>query len=105
MAKFLFILTCMIPLIVFSQNETTKWYFGNKAALDFMTSPPTPLANSSLHSVEGSASIADAMGNLLFYTNSDTIWNQAHQVMANGLSLFGNTSSVQSSLIVKQPGA
>ncbi|MBX3163631.1 MAG: T9SS type A sorting domain-containing protein [Bacteroidetes bacterium] len=102
MKKFiLFIILFFCALVVPAQNELTKWYFGNHAALDFMTDPPTVLNNSAMYQVEGSSSIADATGNLLFYTNGRTIWNKYHAVMDTGL--LGHFSTAQSALIVKQP--
>jgi len=95
-----FLIIVFISPELFSQNEATKWYFGHKAALDFSTNPLTVLNNSAMYSWAGSASVADANGNLLFYTKGDTIWNKQH-----GTGLFGNTQSCQSSLIVKQPGS
>src|SRR4051812_7310250 len=86
------------------QNETQKWYFGDRAGLDFSTNPPTVLSNSAMHARAGCSSMSDATGNLLFYTNGDTIWNRMHQVMANGTGLFGTGDESQNSLIVKQPG-
>ncbi|MEB5273739.1 hypothetical protein RXR89_28615, partial [Pseudomonas aeruginosa] len=68
----------------YSQNEFTKWYFGRKAGLDFMTSPPSVITHTTLNTWEGSASAADGAGNLLFYTDGDTIWNSQQQIMANG---------------------
>ena len=53
---------------------------------------------------EGSASICDNNGSLLFYTNGVTVYNRLHQIMLNGSGLLGNQSSVQSSVIVPQPG-
>src|SRR5689334_22157659 len=88
----------------FAQKERNIWYFGNKAGLDFNTSPPTVLNNSQMNTVEGCSSIADAQGNLLMYTDGMTIWNKNHQVMANGSGLLGSSSSVQGALIIKQPG-
>ncbi|PBQ32626.1 hypothetical protein CNR22_12880 [Sphingobacteriaceae bacterium] len=99
----LFILI-FFSLIAASQNETRHWYFGNKAGLDFTTSPPTLVNNSSMHVSEGCSTVSDTSGNLLFYTGGDTIWNKNHQVMANGAGLFGDGSSSQSCIIVKQPG-
>jgi gliding motility-associated-like protein len=87
------------------QNETTKWYFGEYVALDFMTNPPTPMFNSAMTAGEGCASMADAAGNLLFYTNYDVIYNSQHIPMANGTGLIGNPSTTQAALIVKQPGS
>src|ERR1044072_10401 len=83
----------------YSQNENTKWYFGENAALNFMTNPPTQLNNSSMSTMEGSSSIADASGNLLFYTDGLTVYNKLHAVMANGTGLSGNQSTSQAALI------
>lgn len=52
---------------------------------------------------EGCASIADACGALLFYTDGITVWNQNHMVMPNGMNLLGDPSSSQSALIIPQP--
>jgi len=87
-----------------AQNQSKLWYFGQKAGLDFSSNPPLVLSNSSMYALEGCASICDASGNLLFYTNGDTIWNQQHQVMANGIGIGGDQDAVQSALIVKQAG-
>jgi gliding motility-associated-like protein len=98
-----FILSLLCCYSAFSQNESKKWYFGNTAALDFMTAPPSTLSPSSMTSPVSAASIADASGNLLFYTNGSTIWTKAHTVMSNGSGLSG-TQMHQGALIVKQPG-
>src|SRR5687768_3496597 len=87
------------------QNHLKKWYFGGKAALDFMTTPATVITSSSMTAGEGCSSIADAQGNLLFYTNGITIWNKSNSIMANGTGVFSDLSSTQSALIVKKPGS
>lgn len=87
-----------------SQNETNRWYFGNNAGLDFSTSPPTILTNGSINTIEGCATISDALGNLLFYTDGITVYDKTHVAMANGTGLSGNSSSSQSAIIAKQPG-
>lgn len=87
-----------------SQNEFKKWYFGTNAALDFMTSPPTTLTNSAMSAGEGCASIANAAGSLLFYTDGGTVYDQTHSTMANGSGLFGTVSPAQAAIILKQPG-
>lgn len=79
--------------IVDAQNETSKWYFGSKVGLDFMTSPPSVLNNSSMNLSSGVVSLADSAGNLLFYSSGDTVWNRLHQPMANGTGLFGHKAS------------
>ena len=87
-----------------SQNETNKWYFGQNAGLDFMTNPPTVLTNGAIFTNEGCATISDASGNLLFYTDGVTVFDKNHAVMANGSGLNGHNSSSQSAIIAKQPG-
>src|SRR5436190_8691 len=98
------ILTLIVSVQLNGQNEHRFWFFGNKAGLDFITSPPATLTTGSINTVEGCATISDAAGNLLFYTDGITIWDQAHNIMGNGTGLTGNTSSSQSAIIVKQPG-
>lgn len=88
-----------------AQNEASKWYFGFYSGLDFMTSPPTILTNGVLSTDEGCASISDATGNILFYTDESSVYNQQHLLMANGSGLFGNGSSTQSAIIIKRPGS
>lgn len=88
-----------------AQNENKKWYFGNGTGLSFLTVPPSTLAGSAMSTPEGCASIADASGNLLFYTNGVTIWDRTHVTMSNGGGLAGHNSSSQSSLILPLPGS
>src|SRR4051794_7807308 len=102
--KYIFILFCLCAITSRAQNQTTKWYFGGQAGLDFMGGGPTILTNGMCSPWEGCASIASPAGALLFYTDGITIWNSTHAVMANGSGLFGNSSSTQSGVIVKQPG-
>ncbi len=87
-----------------TQNETTNWYFGN-GELSFTASPPIATFNSSMLAPKGCASLSDSNGNLLFYTQGDTIWNSSHQVMSNGAGLNGNIFCPQSALIMKKPGS
>jgi len=104
--RFPFLLILLISFSnALSQNETSKWYFGNNAGLDFMTNPPTILTNGSLITIEGCATISNGAGNLLFYTDGSTVYDQTHAAMANGTGLNGNSSSSQSAIIAKQPGS
>jgi hypothetical protein len=90
---------------VYSQKETYRWFFGHKVGLDFNQSPPSAVSNGAMNANEGCASMADANGNLLFYTNGVTVWNQTHAIMQNGTGLFANISSSQGVLAVRQPGS
>ena len=83
-----------------------NWAFGKNSGLDFSTTPP--LATTSVMPSppgggnEGCASISDTNGNLLFYTNGMTVWDNTHTVRATGL--LGDFSSTQSAIIVPHPG-
>lgn len=98
------LIACSINLLQ-AQNEAINWYFGSNAALNFSTNPPVDLGNSAMVALEGCASMSDASGNLLMYTNGENVYNKNHQLMANGNTLGGHASSTQSSLIVKKPGS
>jgi len=90
---------------VFGQRENSQWCFGANAAISFpITGTPTAVAGSAMTAYEACASVADNTGNLLFYTNSETLWNKNHQVMTNGTVLGGNASCSQGALIVQNPG-
>jgi hypothetical protein len=90
---------------IFAQKETNIWYFGEYAGLDFNSGSPVALTNSVMNQLEGSSSIADANGNLLFYTDGMTVWDKYHNQMPNGDSLDGGYSTAQSALIVPMPGS
>ena len=99
------ILFLFIGVGSYSQVQNNIWYFGNQAGLDFNSGSPVTLTDGMLDAYEGSASIADSAGNLLFYTDGVTVWNKVHGVMPNGSGLLGNTSTSQSALIVPVPGS
>jgi gliding motility-associated-like protein len=92
-------------LTVYSQNQGSMWYFGNTAGLSFNSGSALTLTNSALTTSEGSASISDVNGNLLFYTGGTTVYNSLHATMSNGTGLFGESISAQSAVIVPLPGS
>ncbi|PVY41916.1 TolB-like translocation protein [Pontibacter virosus] len=89
----------------FAQGETSNWYFGKGAGMIFRGDTVTAVVNSRLQTEEGSATISDKSGNLLFYTNGITVWNKHHRVLPNGNGLMGMKSSTQSALIIPKPAA
>ena len=99
-------LVCSILFTVnlFSQQHNI-WYFGQNAGITFNSGSPVALTNGVLSTTEGVATISNASGNLLFYTDGVTVYNRNHVVMTNGTGLFGDASSTQSAIIVQQPGA
>ena len=83
-----------------AQKEATHWYFGEKAGLDFTSGSPVVVTNGALRTDEGCATISDATGKLLFYTDGSTVWNRNHHIMPTGTGLLGNSTSTQSAIIV-----
>lgn len=86
------------------QKEGNIWCFGNNCGLDFNSGSPVFFTGVAMAQWEGVSSIANASGQLLFYSDGITVWNRNHAVMPNGSGLMGGFSSTQSALIVKQPG-
>ena len=106
MGKHWFILALfMANSWILGAQRNNIWYFGRKAGLNFNQPVPTPLANSVMNADEGSSTICDSDGNLLFYTNGVTVYNRNHEVMLNGENLAGHLSTTQSGLIVPRPGS
>ena len=96
---FFFFLILINP--IFAQRGN-NWVFANKAWINFSTIPVS-VGTSAMFQPEGSSSISDTNGNLLFYSDGVSVWNAQHQVMPNGTGLFGHSSSTQSSMIVPFP--
>ena len=100
--------TCFFIFFIsfcFSQNEVNHWYFGDKAGLYFDKGKATVVNDSKMIAPAGCTSISDINGNLLFYSNGETIWNKNHKVMENGSNLQGNTDHFQNSIIIPKPNS
>ncbi len=98
-----FILFLVIGSSLFGQREANNWYFGQNAGINFGTTPPTPLTDGSINTLEGCTTISDASGELLFYTDGSMVYTRDHTIMLNGTGLKGDPSSTSSALIVPQP--
>lgn len=98
-----FFLIIIFNYSLISQKEFNNWYFGSYAGITFNTfnGDPKPITDGQLSSLEGCCSISDQDGNLLFYTNGQTVWNKNHEVMKNGNELHGHNASAQSSQIIQ----
>ena len=102
---FFILLLGFIPIVSYSQGkEANIWYFGGYAGVDFNSgSPPEVLHDSQMNNsgFVGCASIADSLGNLLFYSDGWTIWNKNHVTMLNGQNM--GQWSTQGAMIVPLP--
>lgn len=97
------------------QSQGVKWYFGNDAGLDFSGGgAPKPIDDGKANTIEGTSSIANTKGILLFYTDGVTIYDKDGKPLksldprdsaatATPIPLGGNKNSTQSALIVPKP--
>lgn len=96
-----------------AQNQGNVWKFGHNSGVDFNIGPPNVISSAfdgsygtlSTYSNEGVASISDANGQLLFYTDGQSVYDAFDAPMTNGTGLLGNVSSTQSGIIVPKPGS
>ncbi len=98
---------------VYAQNQGNIWYFGEGVGFDFNSGSPDVLTDGQVFGnpvfdgeypySEGSSVISDNLGNLLFYSNGEKVWNRDHEVMPNGDGLLGMYSSTTAALIVPVP--
>ena len=92
------------PYLLCGQGETANWYFGNGGGIRFNNDGSVnAVADGRLNTFEGCATISDAFGDLLFYTDGITVYDRNHNVMQNGTGLYGDPSSTQSAIIVPRP--
>jgi hypothetical protein len=79
------------------------WYYGTRGILDFGASGsamPTLRTNNASASPspdagEGSTTVSDQNGNVVFWSNGITIWDKTGGVMQNSTGLSGGSSSTQ----------
>lgn len=103
---------CLLAVFLFTssavhaQPQHSNWYFGFGASMGF-AGGATSLGGGPLSTDEGCASISDAAGQLLFFTNGEQVWDRELNVMPNGSGLAGHFSAAQSAVIVpfvNEPG-
>jgi hypothetical protein len=98
------LISILITNLLFSQpNEYSTQLIGVNAYIKFPAGISLPGAQ--IFTSEGCASICDAAGNLLFYSDGIKVWNRNHIQMPNGFGLAGDVSSSQSCIIVKLPNS
>ena len=96
-------LTCL-PAI--AQKRAMNWYFGKNVGINFSANgTSSSLTNGAQVTNEACASISDISGNLLFYSNGNTVYNHEHSIMSNGSGIFGIPTATQGALIIPQPGS
>lgn len=104
MSRYLIFIVCLCySAFAKAQLESSYWYFGINAGIDFSSGTPQPLADGQILTLEGCATISDRAGNLLFYTDGTSVYNRNHVLMPNGTDLKGDSSSTSSAIVVPTP--
>ncbi|MBK8681988.1 MAG: T9SS type A sorting domain-containing protein [Bacteroidetes bacterium] len=67
----------------YSQLQNANWVFGDSVGLSFSDDSIFTF-NSKLGCWHASATISDSAGQLLFYTNGQSVFNKNHELMTNG---------------------
>ncbi len=94
MLKYLFVsLLCVLCVAATAQKEENVWATGYQSGIDFNSGGPVAITSAFKSFGEGSASVCDANGRLLFYTEGSYIWDRTHQLMPSGKNLTGLPNS------------
>lgn len=83
-----------------------NWLFGQNSGISFnpIQDGNRPIILSgSMVSQEGISSVSNEEGELLFYTNGETVYTSGNTIMVNGTNLSSSGTSSQSSIIIPQP--
>jgi hypothetical protein len=91
----------------FAQQQGAAWFFGEGLGLRFrgdsVVLQSGGQTGSTSTNIEGTATISDRDGNLLFYSDGERVWDRTHRVMPNGYSLGGEQSATHAAAIVPFP--
>jgi gliding motility-associated-like protein len=84
------------------------WYFGQNAGIDFNplfdvpAGPAQAISNPVMNAPEGTSTISDRNGQVIFFTDGDKVWDRSFTEIAAGIG--GEPGAAQSVLIIPVPG-
>nr|WP_297163004.1 hypothetical protein [uncultured Dysgonomonas sp.] len=106
-----------IPLNNYAQKETSWWYFGQNAGLNFnvvnseiaddgttVDNMPKPVVGP-LNTFEGCFTVSTYDGKLLFSSDGIRVYDKVGNLMPNGAGLLGDPSATQSGIVIPRPGS
>lgn len=79
--RILIVLLLVQGILSYAQSEQNIWAFGEGAGLNFNLPGPAPYSDNLFPGQEGCASVCDAAGNMLFYTNGFWVWDKHNHLM------------------------
>ena len=101
-----FLICVLLPSLANAQGENNEWIFGEGVHVSFRGNKPAVLYDGPrIKTLEGSTSVSDAKGHLLFYSDGLEVYDRFHGLMPNGSGLLGHKSSTSSAVAVPFPGS
>ncbi len=97
---------CTLKAIAQSDKQSNIWYFGESAGLDFNSgSPPTTLTNGQVVAqFRNSSTLCDENGNLLLYSDGESVWNKYNRVIPGAIDIGGSSLTfTQNGVIIPHP--
>jgi len=76
--NFLTTLLILFSIASHAQQYKDNWYFGYHAAVENFSTTPTSVSGSSINAFNHATSMSDASGNLLFYSDAESIWSSTN---------------------------
>ena len=97
----------LIPLVASAQDYSGyTWYLGNQVVeFNRSNNTPTGSANPVMLAGPGAVVANPANGDILFYTDGNTIWDASNQPMPNGSGLQSGTANNQPVVVAQVPGS
>ena len=84
---------------LYGQHYGDVWMFGSNSGFDFSACVPMPIQSNNI-GFEECSTISDDNGDLLFYTNSDNVWNKNNDLMPNGSMIYNSSGTLSQVLII-----
>lgn len=90
-------------------QRANVWYFGNQAGIDFnpnIPNAPVPISNTAMNAPEGTSTISDRNGQVVFFTDGVSVWDRKFNLVSSSPppGIGGSAQSAQSALIVPVAG-
>jgi len=89
----------------FGQKEADNWYFGYEQAENFASGNPVQVNGSAMSANYGSTSLSDSLGNLLFYSDGQKIYNRNNLLMPHGDGLLSSSYATSPCVAFRKPGS
>lgn len=96
--RLIFFFSLAVINLALGQYGNRNWYFGNRAGIHFNKDGSVRVLTDGLSNVQaGNTTLSDSLGNLVFYSDGQTIWNRTHAAMDGGTNIVSSPNAIQTS--------